>query len=106
LLEIAGIQDLVEEETSAEDVSSTKPDPDVIQASLDRLRIPRDAAIMVGDTPYDIAAARRAGVRAIGFRCGGWSDDDLAGAIAIYDGPLSMLREYDDRTWNHGQRRP
>jgi phosphoglycolate phosphatase-like HAD superfamily hydrolase len=46
---------------------------------------------MLGDTPYDIEAARRAGVAAIAVRCGGWDDAALAGAIAIYDDPAALL---------------
>jgi phosphoglycolate phosphatase-like HAD superfamily hydrolase len=45
------------------------------------------AAVMIGDTPYDIAAASQAGVRTIVLRSGGWSDEDLRGAVAIDDGP-------------------
>ena len=47
---------------------------------------------MIGDTPYDIEAARRAGVAIIAFRCGGWDDAGLQGAVAIYDGPWELLR--------------
>jgi phosphoglycolate phosphatase-like HAD superfamily hydrolase len=50
---------------------------------------------MIGDTPYDIEAARRAGVETIAFRSGGWSDKDLKGAVAIYDGPAHLRREYE-----------
>ena len=53
-------------------------------------------AVMVGDTPYDIEAATRAGVRAIAFRCGGWSDAALDGATAIYDGPWDLLARLDE----------
>ncbi|MDB4981557.1 MAG: hypothetical protein JWM82_2309 [Myxococcales bacterium] len=99
LLEIAQVRDLIEHETSADDVASSKPDPDAVDAAMARLRVPKDAAIMVGDTPYDIEAARRAGIDAIGFRCGGRSDGELAGAVALYDGPAAMLRDYDRRSW-------
>ena len=51
---------------------------------------------MIGDTPYDIEAATAAGVRCIAFRCGGWSDNDLTGAVAIYDGPWDLLARFDD----------
>jgi phosphoglycolate phosphatase-like HAD superfamily hydrolase len=51
---------------------------------------------MIGDTPYDVEAARRAGVGVIGFRCGGWGDEDLAGARAIFDGPWDLLAHIDD----------
>ena len=50
---------------------------------------------MIGDTAYDIEAAEKVHVRTIAFRCGGWKDDDLAGAIAIYDGPTDLLAHYD-----------
>ena len=52
-------------------------------------------AVMIGDTPYDLEAASRAGVNAIAFRCGGWTDADLSGAIAIYDGPWDLLARLD-----------
>ena len=48
---------------------------------------------MVGDTPYDVEAARRAGLDCIGLRCGGWSDQGLALAIAVYDGPRDLLQQ-------------
>jgi phosphoglycolate phosphatase-like HAD superfamily hydrolase len=50
---------------------------------------------MIGDTPYDIEAAGRAGVRTIAFRSGGWADDNLRGALAIYDGPWDLLAHLD-----------
>ena len=51
---------------------------------------------MIGDTPYDIEAAERAGVPTIAFRSGGWPDKDLAGATAIYDGPADFLAHLDE----------
>ena len=53
---------------------------------------------MIGDTPYNIEAARRAGVDTIAFRSGGWKDDDLKGAVAIYDGPWELLERIGDLT--------
>jgi phosphoglycolate phosphatase-like HAD superfamily hydrolase len=51
---------------------------------------------MVGDTPYDIEAAQRAGVGMIALRCGGWWDDTaLAGAVAIYDDPEDLLQQFE-----------
>jgi phosphoglycolate phosphatase-like HAD superfamily hydrolase len=52
-------------------------------------------AVMIGDTPYDVASARRAGVRVVAFRCGGWIDPDLVGAIEIYDGPWDLLAQIE-----------
>ena len=62
---------------------------------VERLGIPADETVMLGDTPYDIDAAKKAGVAVIAFRCGGWDDAGLAGAMAIYDSPADLLRHYD-----------
>jgi phosphoglycolate phosphatase-like HAD superfamily hydrolase len=55
----------------------------------------RDEVVLVGDTPYDLEAAARAGIDAIAFRSGGWDDAALARAIAIFDGPEHLLAELD-----------
>lgn len=86
---------LFAKQTSAEDADRSKPNPDVIQAALQQIAMPAEETIMLGDTAYDIEAAAQAGVKTIAFRCGGWSDRDLQGAIAIYDGPADLLAHYD-----------
>jgi HAD superfamily hydrolase (TIGR01509 family) len=91
LLEIAGAHDLIEERTSSGDVEQSKPEPDVVVTALRRLRLPASAAVMIGDTPYDVEAALRARVAIIGFRSGGWTDRDLEGSLAVYDGPADLL---------------
>jgi HAD superfamily hydrolase (TIGR01509 family) len=96
LLTIAGAEWLLDAATSSDDAEQSKPDPDIIVAALRRARATAAQAVMIGDTPYDVEAASRAGVRAIGFRCGGWKDADLAGAIAIYDGPWELLARLDE----------
>jgi HAD superfamily hydrolase (TIGR01509 family) len=95
LLEIAGAADLIEGKTSSSDAESSKPDPDIIQAALDDSGLPPGEVVMLGDTPYDIESAGRAGVKTIALRCGGWDDSKLTGAIAIYDGPRDLLARYD-----------
>ena len=50
---------------------------------------------MIGDTPYDLEAALRAGIGLIALRCGGWTDDQLRGAIAIYDDPEDLLERFE-----------
>jgi HAD superfamily hydrolase (TIGR01509 family) len=95
LLEIAGASTHFDATTSSDDADASKPDPDIVLAALSRIDVPAEAAIMIGDTPYDVEAATRAGVACVAFRCGGWSDDDLAGALAVYDGPADLLAELD-----------
>ncbi|HEX5658287.1 MAG TPA: HAD family hydrolase [Polyangiales bacterium] len=85
LLEVAQVKDLLPLKTGADDADSSKPDPDIVQAALKRASAKPKDAVLVGDTPYDLEAATRAGVEFIGVRSGGWGDADLKGAIAIYD---------------------
>ena len=96
LLKTAGVADLLDAATSSDDAEESKPDPDILHAALQRAHAKPSQAVMIGDTPYDIEAAARAGVAAIAFRCGGWDDDALRGAIAIYDGPWDLLARLDE----------
>jgi len=101
MLNIVGAADLIEEETSSKDAKQSKPDPDVMQITLERAGLPPDTMLMIGDTAYDIEAAKKVQIGTIAFRSGGWSDSDLAQAIAIYDGPADLLEHYDDSPLAH-----
>ena len=83
--QIAGIEDLIDEETSADDAAKSKPHPDIFKAALDRLGVAASEAIVMGNSPYDAQAARKIGLRTIGVLCGGFPEADLrkAGCIAI-----------------------
>jgi HAD superfamily hydrolase (TIGR01509 family) len=94
LLERAGIADLIAKRTSADDADRSKPAPDIVEAALSLSGHAADEVLLLGDTPYDVVAAKRAGVAVVGVRCGGWGDVDLAGAIAIYDDPADLLRRF------------
>lgn len=96
LLKIAGADSLMDAKTSSDDAEESKPEPDIILAALKRAKARAGEAVLIGDTPYDVEAARRAGVGVIGFRSGGWGDADLHGAMAIYDGPWDLLAKLDD----------
>ena len=102
LLKIAGADALMDAATSSDDAEESKPEPDIIEAALKRAGASASEAVMIGDTPYDLEAARRAGVAAIAFRSGGWSDADLTGAIAIYDGPWDLLAALEDSPLKRG----
>ena len=95
---LARIDDLVQGETSADDVERSKPHPDVFEAALDELRgVSAQEAIVVGDTPYDAEAAKKIGLRTVGVLCGGFPEADLrdAGCIAIYRDPADLLARYE-----------
>ena len=95
LLEQAGLAELIQRRTTSDDADDSKPDPDIVHAALQRGQLRPETTIMLGDTPYDVEAAERAGVRTIALRCGGWwADDALGGAVAIYDNPAELVHEY------------
>lgn len=99
---IAGIDDLIEHETSADDVERSKPHPDIFQAALEQLGVPASEAVVVGDTPYDAMAAGKAGLRTVGVLCGGFPEVDLraAGCTAIYRDPADLLARFDESLLN------
>ena len=94
LLKQAGVNDLVADIASSDDAESSKPDPDILQAALKDMKESKDAVVMLGDTPYDVEAARRAGIRIIAVRTGGWTDRELEGAYLICDDPADVLCHY------------
>lgn len=95
-LDLLDARDLVEGWTTSEDVDETKPEPDLVQAALDKLGV--DAAVMVGDTPWDIEAAKRTGVETIAVMTGGFSRAELeeAGAVAVYESIPELLEDLQD----------
>ena len=97
LLKAAQVEDVLDQNmaTTSSDAKASKPAPDLIEATLKKGQLKADEAILLGDAPYDIQAANAAGVGVIAFRTGGFSDQQLANAIAIYDSPADLLAHYD-----------
>lgn len=97
-LELIGCADLVASSTTTDDAAHSKPDPDIFAAALAKLDYlsPREA-VVVGDSPYDMQAAKAIGIRTIAVRCGGFDDKLLrdAGADALFDGPADLLARFD-----------
>lgn len=96
LLKVCGADEFIEAATSSDDAENSKPDPDIVHAALGELDHPKEKVILLGDTPYDVEASLKAGIRVVALRCGGWGDADLRGAIAIYDDPADLLARFDD----------
>ena len=104
LLDRAGVADLITRETTSDDAKGkSKPDPNIIVAALAKAHAAAGEAIMIGDTPYDVEAATKAGVRTIAFRCGGWGDEPLAGATAIYAGPAELVARFGESPLGVGE---
>jgi HAD superfamily hydrolase (TIGR01509 family) len=97
-LGILAAEDLVEAVTTKDDVEHSKPDPDIFAAALAKVA-PHGAeeVFVIGDSPWDVKAARKLSLRTIGFRSGGFPDGDLtgAGACALYDGPADLRARFN-----------
>ncbi len=94
LLALTGARDLISEIATTEDAKNSKPDPDILHAALQKSGLTADTVVMLGDTPYDVEAAQKAGIQSIGVRCGGWSAPDLKGTLAVYNDPADLLAHY------------
>ena len=97
-LDLLDARDLVDTTTSSADVANTKPAPDIFSTAMKKLPgVKPSETVVVGDTPYDIEAARKSGISAVAVRSGGFSDEVLkaAGAISIYDDVATLLAEYE-----------
>jgi HAD superfamily hydrolase (TIGR01509 family) len=96
-VEKLGVTDLIDASTNADDVEHSKPSPEIFATALARLEgVEPEEAIVIGDTPYDAIAARKAGLRTIGLLSGGFAEETLreAGAVAIYRDIADLLEHY------------
>ena len=96
LLARANLADLLSMTTTSDDANRSKPDPDIVHAALSLARAQPREAIFIGDTPYDLLAATRAGVRFIGVRSGGYDAHALRGALAVYRDVAELVEKFDE----------
>jgi HAD superfamily hydrolase (TIGR01549 family) len=89
-LDVLDARDLLDAWTTKDDVEATKPDPDLVAAALQKAGT--EDAVMVGDTGWDVKAARRVGIETICLVTGGWSRAELleAEAAAVYESPAEL----------------
>jgi len=95
-LDLLDARELADGWTTDDDVEATKPEPDLVRAALEKAGA--DDAVMIGDSPWDVEAARKAGVETVTVITGGFSAQELeeAGAVAVYDS-VEELRLHLDR---------
>jgi phosphoglycolate phosphatase-like HAD superfamily hydrolase len=81
-----------------DDVRFAKPDPDLFLAAARRLHVPMSRCVIVGDSVWDLLAARRAFALGIGLLSGGYGRDELerAGAYRVYQDPAELLGHLDE----------
>ncbi len=98
-LDMLDVRDVADGWTTSEDVESTKPAPDLLHVALETIGEPVDApSVVIGDSVYDVHAAKNAGMPALVVRSGGFGDDELreAGAVGIYDTPGDLAAALDE----------
>ncbi|MFD3540812.1 HAD family hydrolase [Streptomyces sp. NPDC058662] len=92
-----GADDALTDTASSDDVERGKPAPDPVLHALELAHVPPERAVFVGDSVWDMKAATRAGVTAVGLLCGGIPRADLeeAGAVAVHSDPADLLAGLD-----------
>jgi len=95
-VELLDARGLADSWTSSADVEQTKPDPDLVHAGLDRAG--QKQAVLVGDSPWDCIAAKKAGVETLGVLTGGFSEEELreADAVAVFDSIVELRERLDE----------
>jgi HAD superfamily hydrolase (TIGR01549 family) len=90
------IGDLIDGRTTKSEVRHSKPEPDVFLEALTQLHLPSEEAIAIGDTPFDVQAAKKSQLPTIALLCGGFREDELraSGAVAIYRDIADLLTSY------------
>jgi HAD superfamily hydrolase (TIGR01549 family) len=96
-LDLLDARELADGWTTSADVKATKPEPDLVQAAIDKAG--GGEAVMVGDSTWDCEAAKRAGIETVAVLTGGFSEAELrdAGALAVYQS-IEELRQSLDET--------
>ena len=95
-LNLLDARDLAHGWTTSADVEATKPEPDLVHAALEKAGIER--GVMIGDSTWDVEAAKRAQVETLAVMTGGFSAAELrdAGAVAVYESVVELRKALDD----------
>jgi HAD superfamily hydrolase (TIGR01509 family) len=93
LRNLLGADEVVDAATSADDVESSKPSPEIFLTAMETAHVDPERAIAVGDSIWDIKAARAAGIGCIGLESGGFSQHELSeeGALFVYRDAKELL---------------
>jgi HAD superfamily hydrolase (TIGR01509 family) len=97
-LELLGLDPATTVVVTRDQVPRAKPDPDLFIAAAGRLGTPVESAVIIGDSIWDMLAARRARGLGVGLLSGGYGQDELerAGAIRVYEDPADLLAHIDE----------
>jgi HAD superfamily hydrolase (TIGR01549 family) len=95
-LDLLDARELADSWTTKDDVEQSKPEPDLVNAALEQAGTRE--AVMIGDTPWDVEAARKAGIETVCVLTGGFSEEELreAGAAAVYKSMAELQSSLDE----------
>jgi HAD superfamily hydrolase (TIGR01509 family) len=95
-LELLDVRETVDAWTTSADVEATKPEPDLVNAALQK--VGADGGVMVGDTPWDVEAAKRAGIETLAVLTGGFAASELrdAGAREVFESVRELCERLDE----------
>jgi HAD superfamily hydrolase (TIGR01509 family) len=96
-LDLLDARELAVEWTSSADVERTKPEPELVLTAMEKAG-GGDNGVMIGDSVWDVEAAKRAGIPTIAVRTGGFGVDELtqAGAARIFDSITDLLESLEE----------
>ncbi len=96
-LDLLDARELADGWTTSADVEATKPEPDLVAAALEKAGGSSQNAVMIGDTPWDVHAARKASVDTIAILSGGFAIEELreSGAVAVFESVTELRSELD-----------
>ena len=98
VLETLGVEPSRVPVITRDKVKYAKPDPDLFLAAAAALKVPIENACVVGDSIWDMLAARRAGALGVGLLSGGYGRDELerSSAYRVYEDPADLLKHIDE----------
>ena len=95
-IDLLDASEVADDWTTSADVEQTKPNPDLVQTALDK--VGGGEAVMIGDSVWDVEAAKRAGIPTIAVRTGGFGHDELAeaGAASVFESIDELLDSLEE----------
>ena len=95
-LDLLDARELADGWTTSGDVEATKPEPDLVEAALEKAGT--EDAVLVGDSTWDVEAAKRAGIETVAVLTGGFGEDELRerGAVQVYRSIDELRKDLDN----------
>jgi len=94
LVRASGVADLLDDVVSADGEPRDAALAEIVTSIIATCGCTREGIVLVGDSPYDVATGERGGIDVIAFRCGGWTDATLQGAVAVYEDHIHLLSQF------------